>query len=91
MDWQPNHPPIFDVSRAAVHDLLSCVCLDHRALRVVTVEDVSVEGRQFLHNFCKTPPPIFCTIFRILNLKTLKIGRGGVRRKKRGRWLAMHL
>ena len=45
MDGQPNRPPISDEFSAAVHSLLGCVCLDHRALWVGTIKDVSVEGR----------------------------------------------
>ena len=48
MDGQPNRPPISDVFRAAVHGLLSCLCLDHRALRVGEVKDISIEGRHEL-------------------------------------------
>ena len=44
-DGQANHPSILDVPGAAVNGLLGCVCLDHRALRVGTVKDVSVQGR----------------------------------------------
>jgi hypothetical protein len=40
-------------------------------------------GVLFQQNKSKTLSPIFCTIFRVLDLKTLKIGIGGVRRKKR--------
>ena len=44
MDRQPNRPPISYVLRAAVHGLLGCVCLDHRALWVSTIKDVSIKG-----------------------------------------------
>jgi hypothetical protein len=30
----------------------------------------------------KTSSPIFCSIFRVLDVKTLKIGIGGARKKK---------
>jgi hypothetical protein len=36
-------------------------------------------------NKSKTSPHKFCTIFRVLELKTLKIRRGAARKK--GRWL----
>jgi hypothetical protein len=39
-------------------------------------------GAHFQQNKSKTLSPIFCTICRVLDLKTLKIGRGGARRKK---------
>jgi hypothetical protein len=44
-DRQANRPSILDVPGAAVKGLLDCVCLDHRALRVGTVKDISIEGR----------------------------------------------
>ena len=44
-DRQANRHSIPDVPSSTVNGLLSCVCLDHRALRVGTVKDVSVEGR----------------------------------------------
>jgi hypothetical protein len=42
---QPNRSPIPDVFGAVVNGLLCCVCLDHRALQVSTVMDVSIQGR----------------------------------------------
>ena len=47
-DGQANCPSIPDVPGAAVNSLISCVCLDHRALRVGTVKDISIEGRHEL-------------------------------------------
>ena len=44
-DGQANRPSILDVPGVAVNGLLGCVCLDHRALWVGTVKDVSIEGR----------------------------------------------
>ena len=44
-DGQANRPSILDVPGAAVNGLLSCVCLDHRALRVGTVERIEMPKR----------------------------------------------
>jgi hypothetical protein len=44
--------------------------------------DYTFCGVLFQPNKSKNLSPIFCTIFRVLDLKTLKIGRGGTRRKK---------
>jgi hypothetical protein len=41
-------------------------------------------GVLFQQTKSKTSPPIFCSIFRVLDVKTLKIGIGGTRKKKGG-------
>jgi hypothetical protein len=41
-------------------------------------------GVLFQQTKSKTSPPIFCSIFRVLDVKTLKIGIGGARKKKGG-------
>ena len=44
-DGLANRPSILDVPSVAVNNLLGCVCLDHRALWVGMVKDMSIEGR----------------------------------------------
>jgi hypothetical protein len=44
-------------------------------------------GVLFQQTKSKTSPPIFCSIFRVLDVKTLKIGIRGMRKKKGG-WAA---
>ena len=45
MDGQPNRISILDVFGAAVNGLLHCISLDHRAIWVSTVMDISVQCR----------------------------------------------